>query len=223
MKKDQFLAKYGFHLASLCAVIALVLVIFAATADPVLGIVLSIIALLFMIGGGVILYLGYRAKTDLTPRSEQKAENAGAQQSEEEEDLSFADVLAGIEEYFGEDLRDIPALWQEIPRSLRARLEEQPVFRPLLAFRMFWELSCKQDNEIAAQFADADAKAIGYLCGALCEADLEELADRIYELKTKAAGESARIATFFRKCRSFLEEQMVLYVEAHMEEFGSDE
>ena len=160
MKKDQFLAKYGFHLASLCAVIALVLVIFAATADPVLGIVLSIIALLFMIGGGVILYLGYRAKTDLTPRSEQKAEKAGAQQSEEEEDLSFADVLAGIEEYFGEDLRDIPALWQEIPRSLRARLEEQPVFRPLLAFRMFWELSCKQDNEIAAQFADADAKAI---------------------------------------------------------------
>lgn len=223
MKKDQILAKYGVHLASLSAVVALVLVIFASTANQVLGIVLSILALLFMIGGGVLLYFGHCARAELDLEKEKRKKPAVAPQAEEEEPMSFADVLSGIDEYFGEYLNDVPALWQEIPRSLRVKLESEAVFRPLLAFRMVWELSCGEEQAIASQFDAADTKAVGYLCGALCEADLEELADRIYELKTKAVGEDARIATFFRKCRPFLEEQMLLYVETHMSEFGTDE
>ena len=220
MKQKKFFIDYATHLSTACAVVGMILIIpAAATKIKALGVVLYILCALLLAGGGVILYLGHRAKSVAAPAVVKGQPKADAS----EDALSFADVLEGIDSYLDGYIRELPALILDTPKELRIKLEREQVFRPVVALRLLWELSGKEEQEILYQFTEVDEKAVGYLCGAICDAGERELADFIFEMKRNAQREQGRIPTFFRKNRGYFEARMTAYVTQHMEEFGSDE
>jgi len=224
LKQNKFFVDHAMHLATACAIVAIILIIPAAASKSVaLGVILYILSALLLAGGGVILYLGHKEKMEYEDVAPALARQQDKNDEAQEEKMSFEDVLEGIDSYLGDYITKLPDLFLEVPWELRVKLEQEKVFRPLVAFRLLWELSQKEDSEILTQFNDTSEKAMGYLCGALCEANADAFADFFYELKRSAPKGSARIPVFFRKNRRYFEEQMTAYVIAHMEEFGSEE
>ena len=227
MKQNKFFIEHAVHLATACAVLAIILIIpAAATKFPTLGVCLTILSVLLLIAGGVILYFRHRLMGSAPVQQHAKTSQKAPKPTENDAadgEMTFADVLAGIDEYLGEDAASISDMRLDIPRDLRVRLEEEQIFRPLIAMRLLWELSGRSPEEITEQFVAADEKSIGYLCGAVYDAGEADLADFIYKLKQNAEAERARIPSVFRKNRHYFENRMIAYVSLHMDEFGSDE
>ena len=131
-------------------------------------------------------------------------------------------VNEGVESYLSEYVESVVDLWTEIPKKLRIQLDGDAAFRPLIAYRMLWELSDRSPSEILTFFEEADTRIIGYLCRAVKDGGEADLADYIYELKRYIERESAHIPAFFRKNRRVFEERMLRYVEKNLSAFSME-
>lgn len=217
MKQNKFVFEHGFHLATACALLALILFIPATMSKtPGLSIFFYVLSALLLIAGGVILFLAYKEKSRRLHYFLHDAPNkpplpVGA--------LNAERVRRGVDRYLAEYMSDLSALWQNIPKELRMRLEEDEAFCPLIAYRMFLELSEEEEGNITALFLGADDRAVGYLCRAIRDSGDKDMADFIYDLKKNTAHDAAHISSFFKKNHRCFEDRMVHYTKRHIDEF----
>lgn len=221
MKENKFFKEHALHLASFLGVLALLLIIPAtATEKRGLGIFLYILAALLFVGGGVILYLSHaqRAKRkNYFLYDEKKGLNRSYQ------DLSVPLIQNGMDRFLGEYAANTDALWPDLPKALRTRLQQRPAFRPLLAYRMLLALSDKAAGEIVTIFTTADERVVGYLCRSISDGGDTKMADFLFELKQNAEKNEQRIAAFFRKNKQIFEERMLRYTELHLHDFDMND
>lgn len=217
MKMVDFIKNYAKRLAFVLAIAAFLLFIPAAlTASVGLRTFLIVVIVLLLESGGVLLFYGNRnhsgqihfflydpRKNTLHRREELTAEIIG-------------DAMAYYLHPFAAEEVD---LFQEIPHSLRTRLEGEEQFRPLVTYRLLTLLSSRTSEDALAIFAAADEQAIIYLCRAISECGDGEMADYIYHLKKNFESEQERIALFFRKNKRVFAARTMRYVERHFDEF----
>ena len=219
MKKNKFLIEHALHLATALAVVALILIIPAtATKKTGLGVFFYILAALLLVGGGVVLYLAHSSKVSGKNYFLYDAKK-GIQLPREK--LSFPLVREGTERFLGEQIQDVCALWQEIPTSLRERLKQAPQWRPLIAYRMLWELSEMEGGDIPSVFGNAGERALGFVCNAIRANGDEEMAAFLLDLKKKATPSGKRISAFFTRNKGFFEARMLRYAEQHLHAFDT--
>ena len=221
MKENKFFKEHALHLASFLGVLTLILIIPATVTEKRgLGIFLYILAAVLFVGGGVVLYLSYaqRAKQkNYFLYDEKRGVNRPFQS------LSFPLIKDGVDRFLDEYAESAEALWPDIPKPLRVRLQKQTAFRPLVAYRMLWALSNKESEEIVAIFTAADERVVGYLCQSISGGGDAKMADFLFELKKNAEGNAQRIATFFRKNQKTFEDRMLRCVSLHLHDFDVDD
>lgn len=220
MKKNQFIFEHGLHLATLCAVLGLLLFIPASMAKSLgLRIFFGILVAILLIGGCVIVYLTHRAKRE---RSHYFLYDHRRKVNLSMSALTPALIRERIDRYLSDYTSSISELWQEIPKKLRLQLEADTQFLPLIAYRMLLALSEKDSAQALNAFANADGKAVGYVCRAIRDAGDADLADYIFQLKKNIEESRTRIPVFFHKNHALFEERMLRFVERHMSDFYMD-
>lgn len=219
MKQNKFFLDHAIHIATVCAVLALILFIPASLGSKGLAIFLYIVIGLLLIGGGVILYLAHRGKGDLVHYFlYDHRRNISLSRDE----LTFELVREGTEQYLSSYVDSAYELWIDLPKKLRIQLEGDTAFRPLIAYRMLLELSTRDPEEILATFEEADDRIIGYLCRAVKDGGDAEMASYIFELKRYIERERSHVPVFFRKNRRCFEDRMLRYVERNYSAFLMD-
>ncbi|MBO5355307.1 MAG: hypothetical protein J6B09_04490 [Clostridia bacterium] len=221
MKKNQFFFEHGLHLATVCAVLGLLLFI-PASMTPVLGlrIFFGILVAICLAVGVVFLYLSHHAKKERVHfflYDQEKGSNLPMSA------LTPELIQEKTDAYLSEYTDSIIGLWQDIPKKLRLRLETDTQFLPLISYRMLLELSFRDASELLSVFEKADIRAVGYVCRAVRDAGDGELADYIFQLKKNIEENRARIPAFFHKNKRLLEERMLRFVECHIGDFYMDQ
>lgn len=220
MKENKFLLEHALQLASGCAILALILFILATMSKiRGLGIFFYILSFLLLAVGGVILYLAHREKNDRIHYflyDEKRNMNLPLTS------LNGERVRNGMDRYLFEYQKDLLLFWEDIPKALRMRLEQESVFRPLVAYRLLLALSECDSEDAQSVFARADDRAVGYLCRAIRDNGDEDMADYIFEMKKNAERDHARIGLFFRKNRRCFEERMLRYTKRHINDFFAE-
>lgn len=220
MKEKKFFLEHAIHFATLCAVVALILFIPGSiAANNKVRIFCLVMVGVLLVTGGVILYLAHRAKKG---RLHYFLYDRRRQISLPASELSFDRIREGIDLYIQDYSEDVVSLWKEVPQKLRIQLEGDTAFLPLVAYRMLFELSQLDAVDVLAVFEGADRRAVGYLCRAIRNNNDADMADYIFEMKTRMPSDSSRISLFFSKNRSLFEQRMLRYVEHHFEEFYAD-
>ena len=217
----KFLAEYAKHIATAMAILALILFIPAGIAQS-LGIRITCIVFiaLFLIAGIVLLYLGHRAASKILnfflydPQTQTKISRY---------ELSAEHVEQGMNRFLSEYVDDAVLLWDEMPQKLRVRLGDEPIFRPLVAYRMLFALSSLSARDLRVVFVGADERTVSYLCRSLADAGDKKMAEFIFELKKNAKDEASRIIGFFMKNRTLFEERMLRFVTENLSAFDLDE
>lgn len=218
---QKFLAEYAKFLASLLAVVALILFIPAGVAASLgLRIFFIVLIVLLLAGGVTILYFGHKAESKIINYflfdTKQKKKIS-------KQDLSFEHVEKGMMLYIKEYVDDPVLLWDDMPQRFRKRLGDEPQFRPLVAYSMLRALSGLSARDILVIFKGTDDRNVAYLCRSLSDAGDKQMADFVFELKKNSETESAKITAFFRKNRTLFEERMLRFVKEHLGEFDTQE
>ena len=221
MKKNKFFFEHGLHLATVCAVLGLLLFIPAAL-TPVLGlrIFLGVLVGICLIAGMVILYLSHqtkKARVHYFLYDQRRGSNLPMNA------LTPELIQEKIDAYLADYTSSVDALWQEIPKKLRLQLEGDVQFLPLVSYRMLLELSAMDPSKVVDAFENADGRAVGYVCRSIHDAGDAELADYVFRLKKNLEENRTRIPTFFQKNKRMFEERMLRYVERHIGDYYTDE
>lgn len=220
MRQNKFLLEHAMHIASACAVLALILFIPAAVSSSVgLSVFLYVMIVLLLVGGGIVMYMAHRGKGE---RANYFLYDRRRELSLPKESLCFETVNEGVELYLSDYVEQVVDLWTEIPKKLRIQLDGDAAFRPLIAYRMLLELSEREPEEILACFEEADDRIIAYLCRAIKEGGDRDMADYIFELKRYIDRECNHVPVFFRKNRRGFQDRMLRYAERHMSDFYMD-
>ena len=220
MKQNKFLSEHAKHVASACAVLALILFIPAAISKSMgLSAFLYTVIALLLISGGIVMYMAHRIKGD---RANYFLYDHRREEMQPKEALCFELVNEGVERYLSSYVEDVLELWTEIPKKLRIQLDGDAAFRPLIAYRMLLELSKREPEEILVCFEEASERIVAYLCLAIKEGGDKEMADYIFELKRYIERECKHVPVFFRKNRRGFQDRMLRYAERHMSEFYMD-
>lgn len=217
---QKFLAEYAKHLASVLAVLALILFIPAGITQSMgLRIFFIVLIGLLLAGGITLLYLGHKAASKILNYFLYDAE---LQRKIPKYELSFELVEKGISLFLKEYVDDPVLLWEEMPQKLRMHLGDEPQFRPLVAYRMLYALSDLNARDISVIFEGSEERTVSYLCRSLADAGDKQMADFIFNLKKKGKEEHTRMIGFFRKNRTLFEERMLRFVKEHLREFDLD-
>ena len=217
---QKFLAEYAKHLASVLAVLALILFIPAGVTQSLgLRIFFIVLIVLLLCGGITLLYLGHKAAAKILNYFLYDAEH---QKKIPKHELSFELIEKGISLYLEEYVDDAVLLWEEIPQKLRMRLGDEPQFRPLVAYRMLYALSDLSPRDVRVVFEGADDRTVSYLCRSLADVGDKQMADFLFDLKKKGEGATTKVVGFFRKNRTLFEERMLRFVKEHLREFDLD-
>ena len=217
---QKFLAEYAKHLASVLAVLALILFIPAGVTQSLgLRIFFIVLIVLLLCGGITLLYLGHKAASKILNYFLYDAEH---QKKIPKHELSFELIEKGISLYLEEYVDDAVLLWEEIPQKLRMRLGDEPQFRPLVAYRMLYALSDLSPRDVRVVFEGADDRTVSYLCRSLADVGDKQMADFLFDLKKKGEETTTKVVGFFRKNRTLFEERMLRFVKEHLREFDLD-
>ena len=217
---QKFLAEYAKHLASVLAVLALILFIPAGVTQSLgLRIFFIVLIVLLLCGGITLLYLGHKAASKILNYFLYDAEH---QKKIPKHELSFELIEKGISLYLEEYVDDAVLLWEEIPQKLRMRLGDEPQFRPLVAYRMLYALSDLSPRDVRVAFEGADDRTVSYLCRSLADVGDKQMADFLFDLKKKGEETTTTGVGFFRKNRTLFEERMLRFVKEHLREFDLD-
>ena len=217
MKIGAFLRNYATKIAFACAFAAFLLFIPAAlTVSTGLRAFLIVLIVIFLLGGGFLLFLGNRRDAG---RVHYFLYDRRRGRNYPREELNIDIVQDAISHYLRTFLSEEILLWQEIPKPLRLQLEGEEQFRPLVMYHMLTLLSAREPQEALAIFGETSEQTVTYLCRAISECGDGELADYIYHLKKNFAGEQERISLFFAKNKRTFAARMMRYLDRHFDEF----
>ncbi len=218
MKKKNLLEN-GKMLSLLCAALALVCFIFACTVKSKISVLLHILWVLALLGGIYLLYATNKAKEErvnyfLYDRRRKKKVSP--------ENVTFDLINDNLTFYLATYIKKPVELWCGFPKSLYIQTQAEELYLPMIAYRMLYELSLREDEEILQRFVAAREKTVSFVCHILRVAGDEEMAALILKMKREPEAEAKHIVAFFQKNKAVFEGRMVHFVKTHPDGFMVD-
>lgn len=102
------------------------------------------------------------------------------------------------------------------------RFGKNDVYRPLMAYKMIYDLTEHNSPEYWRLFANADAAIVSSICDALTANDDAQLGATLVFLREHHAENLDKISRFFMDNRAYMQKQMLRYVQAHVDSLYID-
>lgn len=181
----------------------------------VINVLLIIAAALFVALGGLVMYLAVISAT-VTRHFFLYDKNLGKNIKPGE--LTF-DIVNRRMTYFMTRMASTERqVWSaNIVGSDDERFGKNDVYRPLMAYKMIYDLTEHNSPEYWRLFAKADVAIISSICDALSDNDDAQLGATLVFLREHHAENIEKIKNFFMDNRAYMQKQMVNYVRANVD------
>lgn len=206
---------------AVCLLIAVVITVATIAgwenSEILINVLLLIAAVLFVALGGLVMYLAMISAT-VTRHFFLYDKNLGKNVKPSE--LSFETVNQRMT-YFMTRMADSERqVWSaNVVGSDDERFGKNDVYRPLMAYKMIYDLTEHNSPEYWRLFASADIAIISSICDALSDNDDAQLGATLVFLREHHAQNIEKISHFFMDNRAYMQKQMVRYVQAHVDSF----
>ena len=206
---------------AVCLLIAVVIAVatFAGwdASQPLISVLLLIAAVLFVVLGVLVMYLAVISAT-VTRHFFLYDKNLGKNVRPSE--LTFDTVNKRMTYFMTRMASSERQVWSaNLVGSDDERFGKNNVYRPLMAYKMIYDLTEHNSPEYWKLFAKADVAIISSICDALSENGDAQLGATLVFLREHHAGNIEKISHFFMDNRAYMQKQMVRYVQAHVDGF----
>lgn len=200
-----------------CLLIAVVITVwaFAGTSVGLIKVMLVIAAVLFLALGGLVMYLAMLTTT-VTKHFFLYDKNTGKNIRPSE--LTFEMVNKRMTFFMTRMASSERQVWSaNIVGSNDQRFGKNDVYRPLMAYKMIYDLTEHNSPEYWQLFAKADVAIVSSICDALSDNDDAQLGATLVFLREHHADNIEKISRFFMDNRAYMQKQMLKYVLAHVD------
>ena len=204
---------------AVCLLIAVVIAVatFAGwdASQPLISVLLLIAAVLFVVLGVLVMYLAVISAT-VTRHFFLYDKNLGKNVRPSE--LTFDTVNKRMTYFMTRMASSERQVWSaNLVGSDDERFGKNNVYRPLMAYKMIYDLTEHNSPEYWKLFAKADVAIVSSICDALnVNGDAQFGATLVY-LREHQADNLDKISHFFMDNRAYLQKQMLRYVLAHVD------
>ena len=204
---------------AVCLLIAVVIAVatFAGWSNNVgfVNVMLLLSAVLFLALGGLVMYLAM-ITTTVTKHFFLYDKSTGRNIRPGE--LTFETVNKRMSFFMSRMASSERQVWSvNIVGSEDARFGKNDVYRPLMAYKMIYDLTEHNSPEYWRLFATADSSVVSSICDALNENDDAQLGATLVFLREHHADNLDKISRFFMDNRAYMQKQMLRYVQAHVD------
>ena len=202
----------------ICLLIAVVIAIFAFTSPDGIKfeqVLWLIAAVLFLALGGLVMYLAV-ISTTVTKHFFLYDKNTGRNIRPSE--LTFDTVNKRMTHFMARIASSERQAWSaNIIGSDDERFGKNDVYRPLMAYKMIYDLTEHNSPEYWRLFSKADPAVVSPICDALSDNDDAQLGATLVFLREHHADNIEKISRFFMDNRAYMQKQMLRYVQAHVD------
>lgn len=200
----------------LLAAVVITVVTFANWGDaPFMNVLWLFAAVLFLVLGGLVIYLAMISAT-VTRHFFLYDKNLGKNIKPSE--LTFEIVNKRMTYFMTRMASSERQVWTaNIVGSDDDRFGKNDVYRPLMAYKMIYDLTEHNSPEYWKLFAKADVAIISSICDALSDNDDAQLGATLVFLREHHAENIDKIKNFFMDNRAYMQKQMVSYVRANVD------
>ncbi len=202
-----------------CLLIAVVIAVATITGWSnnvgLINVMLMIAAALFLALGGLVMYLAVISAT-VTKHFFLYDKNSGKNLRPSE--LTFDMVNKRMTYFMTRMASSERQAWSaNIVGSEDERFGKNDVYRPLMAYKMIYDLTEHNSPDYWRLFAKADVAVISSICDALTENGDAQLGATLVFLREHHADNIDKISRFFMDNRAYMQKQMLKYVQAHVD------
>ncbi len=203
---------------AVCLLVAVVITVvtFANWGDtPFMSVLWLLAAVLFLVLGGLVIYLAMISAT-VTRHFFLYDKNLGKNIKPSE--LTFEIVNKRMTYFMTRMASSERQVWTaNIVGSEDERFGKNDVYRPLMAYKMIYDLTEHNSPEYWKLFAKADVAIVSSICDALSDNDDAQLGATLVFLREHHAENIDKIKNFFMDNRAYMQKQMVSYVRANVD------
>ena len=204
-----------------CLLIAVVIAVlafagtFEGAGSGLIKVMLIIAAVLFLALGGLVMYLAM-ITTTVTRHFFLYDKTTGKNIRPSE--LTFETVNKRMTGFMSRIANSERQAWSaNIVGSVDERFGKDDVYRPLMAYKMIYDLTEHNSPEYWRLFSKADPAIISSICDALSDNDDAQLGATLVFLREHHADNIEKISRFFMDNRAYMQKQMLKYVLAHVD------
>lgn len=200
-----------------CLLVAVVITVyaFAGASVGLIKVMLVIAAVLFLALGGLVMYLAMLTTT-VTKHFFLYDKNTGRNIKPGE--LTFETVNKRMTYFMSRMASSERQVWSaNLVGSEDTRFGKNDVYRPLMAYKMIYDLTVHNSPEYWRLFTTADVAIISSICDALSDNDDAQLGATLVFLREHHADNIEKISRFFMDNRAYIQKQMLKYVQAHVD------
>ena len=202
-----------------CLLIAVVIAVATftgwSTNQLLISVLLLIAAVLFVALGALVMYLAV-ISTTVTRHFFLYDKNLGKNVKPSE--LTFDTVNKRMTYFMTRMASSERQVWSaNLVGSDDERFGKNNVYRPLMAYKMIYDLTEHNSPEYWRMFAQADVAIVSSICDALSDNGDAQLGATLVFLREHHAGNIEKISHFFMDNRAYMQKQMVKYVQAHVD------
>lgn len=200
-----------------CLLVAVVITVcaFAGSSAGLIKVMLVIAAVLFLALGGLVMYLAMLTTT-VTKHFFLYDKTSGKNIRISE--LTFDMVNKRMSYFMSRMASSERQVWSaNIVGSEDVRFGKNDVYRPLMAYKMIYDLTEHNSPEYWSLFARADVAIVSSICDALSDNDDAQLGATLVFLREHHAANIEKISRFFMDNRAYMQKQMLKYVQAHVD------
>ncbi len=180
-----------------------------------INVLLMFAAVLFLALGGLVMYLAV-ITTSVTKHFFLYDKNLG--KNIRASDLTFETVNKRMTYFMSRMASSERQVWSaNIVGSDNERFGKDDVYRPLMAYKMIYDLTEHNSPEYWSLFTKADVAIISSICDALSDNDDAQLGATLVFLREHHADNIDKISRFFMDNRAYMQKQMLRYVQAHVD------
>jgi hypothetical protein len=180
-----------------------------------INVMLMFAAVLFLALGGLVMYLAV-ITTTVTKHFFLYDKNTGKNIRPSE--LTFEMVNKRMTLFMTRMASSERQVWSaNIVGSNDQRFGKNDVYRPLMAYKMIYDLTEHNSPEYWQLFAKADVAIVSSICDALSDNDDAQLGATLVFLREHHADNIEKISRFFMDNRAYMQKQMLKYVLAHVD------
>ncbi len=207
-----------------CLLIAVVIAVATITGWSnnvgLINVMLMLAAVLFLALGGLVMYLAV-ITTTVTKHFFLYDKNSGKNIRAGE--LTFEIVNKRMTYFMSRMASSERQAWSaNIVGSEDERFGKNDVYRPLMAYKMIYDLTEHNSPDYWRLFAKADPAVISSICDALSDNDDAQLGATLVFLREHHADNIDKISRFFMDNRAYMQKQMLKYVLAHVDSMYMD-
>lgn len=204
---------------AVCLLIAVVIAVvtFAGWGNNavLINVLLLIAAVLFVVLGSLVMYLAMISAT-VTRHFFLYDKNQGKNIKPSE--LTFDIVNKRMTYFMTRMASSERQVWNaNIVGSEDERFGKNDVYRPLMAYKMIYDLTEHNSPEYWKLFSRADVAIVSSICDALSDNDDAQLGATLVFLREHHAENLDKISHFFMDNRAYMQKQMLRYVQAHVD------